>query len=78
MTLCRDVLQRHGWDLEGAVQDQLNIREGRPTMFSSDHSPPTVVSDLVSQHIFLSETPRYNPGNNRYSTIIRHNELIKI
>lgn len=26
MTVCRDVLQRHQWNLEVAVQEQLNIR----------------------------------------------------
>ncbi|XP_054269455.1 FAS-associated factor 2-like isoform X3 [Macrosteles quadrilineatus] len=64
VTLCRDVLQRHHWDLEVAVQDQLNIREGRPTMFSSDHAPPNVVSDSVAQHVFHTPPAGYNPGNN--------------
>uniref|UniRef100_A0A1B6M7B8 UBX domain-containing protein n=1 Tax=Graphocephala atropunctata TaxID=36148 RepID=A0A1B6M7B8_9HEMI len=72
VTLCRDVLQRHNWDLEVAVQDQLNIREGRPTMFSSDHSPPTVVSDPIPQHVFFSPPARYNPGNNSSWGLLRY------
>lgn len=58
MAVCRDVLQRHGWDLEAAVQDQLNIREGRPTMFATEHAAPMVVSDPISQHIFFSPPSR--------------------
>uniref|UniRef100_A0A1B6C6X3 UBX domain-containing protein n=1 Tax=Clastoptera arizonana TaxID=38151 RepID=A0A1B6C6X3_9HEMI len=54
MAVCRDVLQRHNWDLEAAVQDQLNIREGRPTVFASEHAPPMVVTDAISQHVFIS------------------------
>lgn len=27
VTVCRDVLQRHQWNLEVAVQEQLNIRQ---------------------------------------------------
>lgn len=63
MTVCRDVLQRHSWDLEVAVQDQLNIREGRPTVFATDHAPPAVVSDPISQHVFFSPPSRYGSGS---------------
>ncbi|XP_039282822.1 FAS-associated factor 2-like [Nilaparvata lugens] len=60
MTVCRDVLQRHSWDLEVAVQDQLNIREGRPTVFASTESqPPTVFTDTVAQHVFISPPSAY-------------------
>lgn len=54
MAICRDVLQRHQWDLEVAVQEQLNIREGRPSMFATESRPPAVVSDHIAQHIFYS------------------------
>lgn len=55
---CRDVLQRHNWDLESAVQDQLNLREGRPSVFagtSESSSAPTVLVDPTRQQIFKSE-----------------------
>lgn len=29
INICRDVLIRHQWDLEVAIQEQLNIREGK-------------------------------------------------
>lgn len=54
MTICRDVLQRHQWNLEVAVQEQLNIREGRPSVYASESRPPAVVSDYLSQHIYYT------------------------
>lgn len=54
IAVCRDVLQRHQWDLEVAVQEQLNIREGRPSMFATESRPPTVVNDHAAQHVFYS------------------------
>lgn len=56
LSVCRDALQRHSWDLEVAVQDQLNISEGRPSVFAASETatPPSVVNDGVVQHIFYS------------------------
>lgn len=54
MTICRDVLQRHQWNLEVAVQEQLNIREGRPSVYASESRPPAVVSDHLVQHIYYT------------------------
>ncbi|XP_050511069.1 FAS-associated factor 2 [Diabrotica virgifera virgifera] len=54
ITICRDVLQRHQWNLEVAVQEQLNIREGRPSMYATETRPPAVVSDHLGQHIFYT------------------------
>lgn len=54
MTICRDVLQRHQWNLEVAVQEQLNIREGRPSLYATETRAPAVVSDLVSHHVFYT------------------------
>ncbi|XP_008482478.1 FAS-associated factor 2 [Diaphorina citri] len=51
-SVCREILQRHNWDLEVAVQEQLNITEGRPTVFASEAGPPSVVNDLHRQQIF--------------------------
>ena len=61
--MCRDVLQRHSWDLEVAVQDQLNIREGRPSMFATNARAPAVVNDHIAQQYFFSR-PRddYSSG----------------
>lgn len=54
MTVCRDVLQRHQWNLEVAVQEQLNMREGRPSVYASEARPPAVVSDHLAQHVFYT------------------------
>lgn len=59
ISVCRDVLQRHAWDLEVSVQDQLNMREGRPSVFASDVHTPAVVNDHSAQHVFFSP-PRDN------------------
>nr|XP_022916877.1 FAS-associated factor 2 [Onthophagus taurus] len=54
MSVCRDVLQRHQWNLEVAVQEQLNIREGRPSVYATEARPPAVISDHLTQHIFFT------------------------
>lgn len=54
INICRDVLIRHQWDLEVAIQEQLNIREGRPSMYatsSNDTRAPQVVNDIYLQTI---------------------------
>lgn len=61
MTICRDVLQRHQWNLEVAVQEQLNIREGRPSLYATESRPPAVIHDLLGQHIYYS-LPRDGGG----------------
>ncbi|XP_066992860.2 FAS-associated factor 2 isoform X2 [Anabrus simplex] len=63
MSVCRDVLQRHAWDLEVSVQEQLNMREGRPSVFTSEMRAPAVVSDPTAQRIFFSPpSGGPNPG----------------
>ncbi|KAK9885214.1 hypothetical protein WA026_010718 [Henosepilachna vigintioctopunctata] len=54
ITICRDVLQRHQWNLEVAVQEQLNMREGRPSMYATESRPPAVVTDHLGQHIYYT------------------------
>lgn len=54
ITICRDVLQRHQWNLEVAVQEQLNIKEGRPSVYASESRPPAVVSDHFGQHVYYT------------------------
>lgn len=54
ITICRDVLQRHQWNLEVAVQEQLNMREGRPSVYATESRPPAVVSDLLGQLVFTT------------------------
>ncbi|KAK4874597.1 hypothetical protein RN001_013957 [Aquatica leii] len=54
ISICRDVLQRHQWNLEVAVQEQLNIREGRPSLYATETRPPAVVSDHFGQHVFYT------------------------
>ncbi|XP_017781577.1 PREDICTED: FAS-associated factor 2 [Nicrophorus vespilloides] len=52
--VCRDVLQRHQWNLEVAVQEQLNIREGRPSVYASEARPPALMTDHTAQHVYYS------------------------
>ena len=56
LNICRDVLIRHQWDLEVAIQEQLNIREGRPSMYAAAHDirAPQVVNDRYLQRVFQS------------------------
>lgn len=62
MTVCRDVLTRHQWQLEVAIQEQLNMREGRPSVYATESRPPTVINDRFMQHIFTS-SPNNNPDD---------------
>lgn len=70
MSVCRDVLQRHQWNLEVAVQEQLNIREGRPSVYATEARPPVVVSDHIGQHIFY--TPPTDGSGSGLRGFIRH------
>jgi FAS-associated factor 2 len=65
ISVCRDVLQRHAWDLEVSVQDQLNMREGRPSVFASDVRTPAVVNDRSTQRVFFSPPQDNNPHSIR-------------
>lgn len=49
ITICRDVMQRHSWNLELAVQETLNRKEGRPSSYAMEMRPPHVMSDYVLQ-----------------------------
>lgn len=71
VSVCRDVLQRHGWDIEVAVQDQLNIREGRPSMFAVNARSPAVVSDYLAQQYFTPR-PRDDDGGGGITGLIRY------
>lgn len=64
IAICRDILTRHQWDLEVAIQEQLNIREGRPTMYASasDNHPPQVVNDRYLQRVFSSNREPVPPN----------------
>lgn len=64
INICRDVLSRHQWDLEVAFQEQLNIREGRPSMYASMTSEiraPQVVNDRYLQHVFSNRRDGRGP-----------------
>lgn len=65
ISVCRDVLQRHAWDLEVSVQDQLNMREGRPSVFVSDVHTPAVVNDHSAQRMFVTPSHDNNPNSIR-------------
>lgn len=55
MTVCRDILIRHQWDLEVAFQEHLNIREGRPSAYATESRAPAVVNDRFLQHVFSAQ-----------------------
>ncbi|XP_059616504.1 FAS-associated factor 2 [Phlebotomus argentipes] len=61
ITVCRDVLTRHMWDLEVAIQEQLNIREGRPSVYATESRPPQVINDRYLQHVFSSSSSSNRP-----------------
>ncbi|KAJ6649074.1 FAS-associated factor 2-B [Pseudolycoriella hygida] len=61
INICRDVLIRHQWDLEVAIQEQLNIREGRPSMYAANDRAPQVINDRFLQHIFTNSRPDNSP-----------------
>ncbi|XP_014236686.1 FAS-associated factor 2 [Trichogramma pretiosum] len=63
LAVCRDVLLRHNWNLEVAVQEQLNLFEGRPSMYAQDSRlrPPTVV-DEANARIYFSPEGSPNSG----------------
>lgn len=44
-----------------AIQEQLNIREGRPSVFATEARAPPVVHDHVAQQVFTDEPPE-GPG----------------
>lgn len=63
INICRDVLIRHQWDLEIAIQEQLNIREGRPSTAAAtnEQRAPQVVNDRYLQTVFSSVVPDRPP-----------------
>ncbi|KAK7469954.1 hypothetical protein BaRGS_00036058 [Batillaria attramentaria] len=56
MNRCREILQRHSWNIEAAVQDTFNEREGAPTVFSQQASQemrePVVNTRPYNQRVF--------------------------
>ncbi|KAJ8683205.1 hypothetical protein QAD02_018997 [Eretmocerus hayati] len=69
LSVCRDVMQRHDWNLEVAVQEQLNLYEGRPSMYAQDARvrPPPVV-DETSSRIYFS--PAGNAGSGGFFSYV--------
>lgn len=59
MSISRDVLIRHQWDLEVAFQEQMNMREGIPSNYvvSRDVRAPTVLDDRLLQQVFSANMP---------------------
>ncbi|XP_050390066.1 FAS-associated factor 2 [Patella vulgata] len=55
MGRCREILGRHGWNLETAVQDTFNEREGAPTVFNQptpEPRPPTMNLQPRGQRVY--------------------------
>lgn len=68
MNVCRDVLTRHQWNLEVAIQEQLNIREGRPSVYATESRPVTVINDRYLQHVFTSADNNASPSSSNSSS----------
>lgn len=47
-----------------AIQEQLNIREGRPSVFATEARAPPVVHDHIAQQVFTDE-PSEGPAGVR-------------
>lgn len=45
-----------------AIQEQLNIREGRPSVFATEARAPPVVHDHIAQQVFTDEAPEGPAG----------------
>jgi len=58
---CRDILTRNGWDMEVAFQEEMNLREGRPSMYATETRPPAVINDRFLQQIFTTSVPTPPP-----------------
>ncbi|XP_063698420.1 FAS-associated factor 2 [Culicoides brevitarsis] len=54
---CRDILIRNGWDLEVAMQEEMNLREGRPSLYATESRPPAVINDRFLQQVFTTKAP---------------------
>lgn len=54
----RDILRRHDWQIEKAVNDQLNLKDGRPSVFSKESDVPNLRVELNSDKlkVFNAET----------------------
>ncbi|XP_022103589.1 FAS-associated factor 2-like [Acanthaster planci] len=64
---CRSILQRHNWNIETAVQDTLNVNEGRPTVFDTPRSrietpPPEVNTYSSDQRIYTVQRAQPRPS----------------
>ncbi|XP_046749059.1 FAS-associated factor 2 [Diprion similis] len=64
LSVCQDVLRRHNWNLEVAVQEQLNLYEGRPSMYAQDSRsrPPPVIDDTGFRIYFNPPNTSDNGG----------------
>lgn len=62
MAVCRDTLERHNWDLEVSVQDQLNLNEGRPSIFSNQSTRQLSVVDAHGSRDVIYSTHSNSPS----------------
>ncbi|XP_071493051.1 FAS-associated factor 2-like [Diadema antillarum] len=67
MERCRNILDQHDWNIETAVQDTLNVSEGRPTVYDrstpSSQQPvrtPEVNTHPRDQRVYTVARPRAN------------------
>ncbi|XP_071110343.1 FAS-associated factor 2-like [Haliotis cracherodii] len=61
MGRCRQILERHRWDIEAAVQDTFNEREGAPAVFNQPQAEPRQPAMNLSpsdQRVFTVERRR--------------------
>lgn len=53
----KDILIRNGWNMEVAIQEEMNLREGRPSVYATEQRPPAVINDRFLQQVFTSVVP---------------------
>nr|XP_054761028.1 FAS-associated factor 2-like [Lytechinus pictus] len=63
MVRCRNILDQHDWNIETAVQDTLNVSEGRPTVYNR--------TTQASQQTVRTPEVNMNPSDQRIFTVAR-------
>ncbi|KAF4516752.1 hypothetical protein B566_EDAN004591 [Ephemera danica] len=70
---CKETLQSHGWDLEVAVQDTLNVREGRPSVFNQEtHRHAQIDDHNVSNEIVPRNEASFIPARGPNQSLLSY------
>ena len=72
ISICRDNLQRHQWDIEAAIQAHMNICEGRPSLYAMETRPPPVINDLVAQRVIFPSATHADRNSNGFLSFFQN------